>query len=190
VHRQPIIPILCPVLLVACAVLLAGCCASRSADSADKQQSSIDEDFDEPIAESDTSEGGSPDATVRGERQIALSVDTQHQPANLEPGDRIDLLGAIPRASTFKYKVVMENVEVVAVGERRVGPDAGPRAARYGSIVINIKTDQVKQLFAIQDRLPDGQFRVVLRAPNDLATSETDNAGVVNPKVLEMLRID
>jgi len=123
-----------------------------------------------------------------GERQIALSVESDKQPANLEPSDRVDLLAAIPRARSYEYHVVMENVEIAAVGERRVDADA--RAARYDSITINIKPDQIKQLLAIQDHLPDGQFRIALRAPIDSATSETDNAGVVNPEVLEMLRID
>jgi len=126
----------------------------------------------------------------KGERQIALSVESEKQPANLAPGDRIDLLGAIRQARTVDYEVVMEYVEVAAVGERRVESGDGTRSSRYGSITINVKPDQVKQLLAIQDRLPDGQFRIALRASADPSTPETGKEAVVNPKVLEMLRID
>ena len=128
----------------------------------------------------------------KGERQIALSVESEKQPANLAPGDRIDLLGAIPtaRSGTFKYMVVMEYVEVAAVGQRRVETSDSGRSTRYGSITVNVKPEQVKQLLAIQDRLPDRQFRISLRSQQDGSTPETGKEAVVNPDVLETLRIE
>lgn len=131
--------------------------------------------------------GNAPDL---GEHQIAISVDSEDQPANLAPGDRIDLYGAIPFSRTDKNMVVMEYVEVAAVGERRIESGDGNRSSKYGSITINIDPKQVPLLFDIQRRLPEKQFRISLRAPNDTKTEITGGEAVINPQVLSALRLD
>jgi len=125
-----------------------------------------------------------------GERQMAISVDSEDQPANLAPGDRIDLYGAIPFSRTDKNMVVMEYVEVAAVGERRVESGDGSQSSKYGSITINLDPEQVPLLLDIQRRLPEKQFRITLRAPNDTSTAVTGGEAVINPKVLSALRLD
>lgn len=125
-----------------------------------------------------------------GEHQIAISVDSEDQPANLAPGDRIDLYGAIPLSRSEKNMVVMEYVRVAAVGERRADSADGTRANKYGSITINIDPAQVPLLFDIQRRLPEKQFRISLRAANDTQTNITGGEAVINPAVLTALRLD
>lgn len=124
-----------------------------------------------------------------GEHQIALSVDSDDQPADLAPGDRIDLYGAIPMSRSTQYMVVMEYVEVAAVGERRTVSGDGKQANKYGSITINIDPKQVPLLFDIQQRLPDNEFRISLRAPNDTRTEITGGEAKINEKVLAALRL-
>lgn len=124
-----------------------------------------------------------------GKHQIAISVDSEDQPANLAPGDRIDLYGAIPMARSVKNEVIMEYVEVAAVGERRSESTGNARDNKYGSITINIDPKQVPLLFDIQNRLPEKQFRISLRAPNDTRTDITGGEAKINEKVLDALRL-
>lgn len=125
-----------------------------------------------------------------GEHQIAISVDSEDQPANLSPGDRIDLYGAIPLSRSNEYMVVMEYVEVAAVGERRSEGGEGARANKYGSITINIDPKQVPLLFDIQQRLPDKEFRISLRSRKDTTTDITGGEAKINNKVLQALRLN
>lgn len=125
-----------------------------------------------------------------GEHQIALSVDSDDQPADLAPGDRVDLYGSIPRSRSNQYMVVMEYVEVAAVGERRSEAGDGNRSSKYGSITINIDPKQVPLLFDIQQRLPDKEFRISLRASNDASTPITKGEALINPEVLRSLGLD
>lgn len=125
-----------------------------------------------------------------GEHQIAISVDSDDQPADLAPGDRIDLYGAIPMSRSIEYMVVMEYVEVAAVGERRQDAGDGTRSNKYGSITININPEQVPLMFDIQRRLPDQEFRISLRAPNDTSTDTTGGEATINEKVLQALRLN
>lgn len=125
-----------------------------------------------------------------GEHQIALSVDSEDQPADLAPGDRIDLYGAIRRSRSTEFMVVMEYVEVAAVGERRSESGDGTRANKYGSITINIDPKDVPKLFDIQQRLPEQEFRISLRSANDTSTPITGGEAVINPDVLSALGLD
>jgi len=125
-----------------------------------------------------------------GERQIALSVDSEDQPADLAPGDRIDLYGAVPEGNNFGFMLVMEYVEVAAVGERRSEAGDGKRSNKYGSITINIDRNQATKLLNVERFLPDNEFRIALRAPTDTATEVTGGEAVINPAVLKALRLE
>lgn len=124
-----------------------------------------------------------------GERQIALSIESEEQPADLTPGDRVDLLGAVRMSRDTEYETIMEYVEIASVGERRTESADGGRANRYGKITINVTLEQSKMLYAIRDRLQDKKFIIALRAPNDTATPETGGEAIINPDVIEMLRL-
>lgn len=121
----------------------------------------------------------------KGQRQIAISLESDEQPANLTPGDRVDLLGQIGSG----YETIMEYVEVAAVGQRQVENSDTGRSSRYGSITINLAPAQAKLLLAVKSKLPDEQFRVAKRNPDDTSTPEIGDDSVVNPKVLTLLRI-
>lgn len=125
----------------------------------------------------------------KGKFQIALSVDSDDQPSDLAPGDRINLYGAIRRSRSTEYMVVMEYVEVAAVGERRSESGDGSRSNKYGSITINIKPEQVPKIFDIQQRLPDQEFRISLRPASDTSTPKT-GGDAINPEVLQALGMD
>ncbi len=125
-----------------------------------------------------------------GQRQIALTIDSEEQPANLVPGDRIDLLGTVRRSRSSSVETIMEYVKVASVGDRRSDTGDGTRTSRYGKITINVTPEQSKLLYAIKDRLIDEKFIVSLRARNDTATPDTGEEAIVNPKVLQMLGLD
>lgn len=124
-----------------------------------------------------------------GERQIALDIDSDEQPADLTPGDRIDLVGAIKMSRDIQFETVMEYVEIAAVGERRSESGGGGRASRYGKITINTTLEQYKMLKAIEAKLVDQKFIIALRARNDTATPETGGEAIINPKVIDLLQL-
>jgi len=126
-----------------------------------------------------------------GERQIAVSIESEEQPSGLTPGDRIDLLGGIMFNGGIQYMPIMEYVEVVSVGDRRSETTEGSRTnSRYGKITINVSIEQSLMLFAIRDRLRDEKFIIALRPPDDRTTPETGGEAVINPAVRQMLNLD
>jgi Flp pilus assembly protein CpaB len=125
----------------------------------------------------------------RGYRGFAMPVDPRRVPPALSPGSHVDIEGEFrgPPGTPIEVLPVMENVRVLAVGARNEGEDQG-RSGRgsYSTITILVQAGQDTQLAQINNML-NGGYWLHLRSPEDLDTPKLQNAGVINPQLLDRL---
>lgn len=120
----------------------------------------------------------------QGERQIAVSIQTEQQPANMQPGDRVDLLGAVPlEGGGHQYIAILEDAEVVALTSPRAARHEREAAGTY--LTLSLSSEQSLQLFAIRDRIQGDSFIVALRPP---AEPGDDADPQLTERALELLR--
>lgn len=124
--------------------------------------------------------------------EITLNIDSKKQPANLRPGDYVDIFASIPLNRDSEYMRVMEYVKVVNLGDRVQEAGTSNRNNKYGSITIYIDPKLTTKLFDIQKRVAGQTFNVTRRDPLDKKIRKLDTGGSreINKRVLELLNLD
>jgi pilus assembly protein CpaB len=100
-----------------------------------------------------------------GRRAMTVPVDEINSISGmLEPGDSIDLLATIDRNGRKTTFPIMQNVEVMATGQRSQDDpkSGGPR--QYSTVTIDTSPEQARLLIAARD---GGKLTALLRNPQD-----------------------
>lgn len=123
-----------------------------------------------------------------GHRQKSLQVNSRTLPGALREGMYVDLLAPFNLGGAVQVVPVIERVRVIALGSRTIydDTDAGRSTRSFQTITIELESDQVLQLTALE-RLAAGDFELHLRNPADNSTPHIPDGGV-NPRLLELIR--
>jgi len=124
-----------------------------------------------------------------GMRLIALPVDNKRLRGVLRPGTSVDLIATFSqRAGLPRVLPVMENVKVMAVGQRSLieeQENTGRQSTNFTHIHIQVTPLQWRAL-SILEKLSIGPFEVAMRNPGDLSQGMIQ-AGEINPILLDMI---
>jgi len=100
-----------------------------------------------------------------GRRAMTVPVDEINSISGmLEPGDTIDLLITIDREGKKSTFPVMQNVAVMATGQRSQDDPKTGAARQYSTVTINTSPDEARLLIAARDA---GRLTALLRNPQD-----------------------
>lgn len=125
-----------------------------------------------------------------GMRGVALTVNSQKLPGDIQPGMYVDLQAPFRnRNGAEPVLPVMERVKVLLVGSQSVLDQREPGNARavtnYSTITVEVTPEQALELSQIQ-HLAAGGFEINLRNPGDESTPGIPGGGI-NPEILRRL---
>lgn len=140
----------------------------------------------------DSSEAARRAPAYRGFDEITLDIDSKNQPANLRPGDFVDIFASVPLNRNNKYMRIMEYIKVVNLGDRVQDTGSRTRSNKYGSITIYVAPELSSKLYDIQERVSGKTFNVTRRDPQDKKPRELDTGGSreINKEVLDILNLE
>lgn len=133
---------------------------------------------------------GLKDFIDRSQRAISLQVDAASGTVGfLDQGDRVDVVALYSAAGTLFSRIILENVEVLARGDRHVEQPVKSHQTRIegdaGTITVTLKVDAMKalRLAHLADRNGVNRFCLILRNPDDDTPSNT--RGILLREILD-----
>ena len=100
-----------------------------------------------------------------GRRAMTVPVDEINSISGmLEPGDAIDLLATVDRSGKKTTFPVLQNVEVMATGQRSQDDPKSGTQRNYSTVTIDTSPEQARLLIAARDM---GKLTALLRNPQD-----------------------
>lgn len=100
-----------------------------------------------------------------GHRAMTVSVDEINSISGLlEPGDLIDLLVTIDQKGSRLTRPLLQNVQVMATGQRVVDSPREGERRHYSTVTIDITPAQAQQVILARDA---GKITALLRNPDD-----------------------
>lgn len=124
------------------------------------------------------SSGGLSFTIPPGKRAVAVAVDEVIGVAGfIKPGSRVDVIGAMEQEGRKSAKVVLQNIQVLAVAQER--EDADTRKAKLvTSVTMAVSPTESEVLTLASEK---GKIRLALRSASDKATIQTQGVHWQSP---------
>ena len=112
-----------------------------------------------------------------GHRAMTVAVDEINSISGmLEPGDRIDLLVTVDRLGKKIIRPLLQNVQVMATGQRAVDSPREGERHQYSTVTIDITPAQAHQVILARE---SAKVTALLRNPEDRNRLQGGNANMV-----------
>jgi pilus assembly protein CpaB len=112
-----------------------------------------------------------------GHRAMTVAVDEINSISGmLEPGDRIDLLVTVDRQGKKIIRPLLQNVQVMATGQRAVDSPREGERRQYSTVTIDITPAQAHQVILARE---SAKVTALLRNPEDRNRLQGGNANMV-----------
>lgn len=112
-----------------------------------------------------------------GRRAMTVAVDEINSISGLlEPGDLIDLLVTIDQRGRKITRPLLQNIEVMATGQRAIDGARDGERKHYSTVTINITPEQAQQMILARE---SARITALLRRPDDRNPIPGGNANMV-----------
>lgn len=119
-------------------------------------------------------------------RWKTVAVNTRTAPGILQPGHAVDIYATFRVGGAYRTLLVLENVDVAAVGNRTEASETGGRRSNDRKIIVELTTQEATELMTVEHYLDKPEFDILIRNAGSLKGLQLTDDGI-NPEVLDIV---